>query len=341
MADPRFFKVAGPFSLAELARIAEAEIAAGDPDLVITDVAPLATAGPGHISFLDNAAYVDSFKTSQASACIVARKLAAPAPKGMALLAGDNPYRAYALVARAFYPAPAAATATAPSATVDPSARLGEGVAIGAAAVVGANAEIGARSVIEPGAVIGPGVVIGEDCRIGAVASVHYTVMGNRVRIYAGARIGEAGFGYASDRHGHLHIPQLGRVLIGDDVEIGANTTIDRGAGPDTVIGEGCIIDNLVQIAHNVRLGKRCIIVAQVGISGSTTIGDNVVIGGQVGLAGHLKVGDGAQIGAKSGVMRDVEPGAVLLGAPAVPIKEHMRQVATLRRLAAKTNKDK
>jgi UDP-3-O-[3-hydroxymyristoyl] glucosamine N-acyltransferase len=199
---------------------------------------------------------------------------------------------------------------------------------IGPGAVLGANGRIGAN------AVIGPAVEMGEDCVVGLGATVRYCLAGSRVHIAAGARIGEDGFGFVSGARGHLKVPQLGRVLIGDDVAIGANTTIDRGSGPDTTIADGVIIDNLVQIAHNVKIGRNSVIVAFVGISGSTMIGDNVVIGGQVGIAGHLTLGDGAKIVAQSGVITDVPPGAAYGGSPALPLGDYWRQVATLRRLA-------
>jgi len=169
---------------------------------------------------------------------------------------------------------------------------------------------------------------------------VRYAIVGSRVRIFAGARIGEDGFGFAPDPSGHVKVPQLGRVLIGDDVEVGANATIDRGAGPDTIIGEGCRIDNLVQIGHNVRLGKGCIIIAQSGISGSTVLEDHVIVAAQGGLTGHLRIGKGARIGAQAGIMRDVPAGESVLGSPAVPVRQFFRQVTTLARLTTGKKND-
>lgn len=333
MADPRFFHSAGPFTLSALAKIAGAELS-GDGSRSVKDVAPLSSAGPDDISFLDNPAYASAFAASRAGACIVGPKLKAKPPDGMALLVARDAYKAYALVCRAFYPDPIPVAGIAPGAHVDPSAVIGAGTEIQPGAVIGAGAEIGRNCRIGAGAVVGPGVKLGDGCDIAPLVSIRFAILGDCVRIYAGARIGEDGFGYASDATGHTHIPQVGRVLIGNGVEIGANTTIDRGAGPDTVIGDGCIIDNLVQIGHNVRLGRGCVIVAHVGISGSTTLGDYVVIGGQVGIAGHLTVGSGVRVGAQSGVIRDVEPGATLLGSPAVPHKDFWRQVAALQALA-------
>jgi UDP-3-O-[3-hydroxymyristoyl] glucosamine N-acyltransferase len=335
MADPRFFANAGPFTLGELARRAGAELGSGaEAGKRITDVAPLDTAGPEHISFLDNRKYVGAFAASRAGACLVHPSLAGRAPAGMAVLLAADPYRAYAKVAQAFYPAAAPEPWIAPTAVIDPEGSLGEGCRVEPGAVIGARAEIGSRCLIGANAVIGVGVVIGDDCTIGSGATVSHSLIGDRVRIYPGARIGQDGFGFAMGAEGHLRVPQLGRVVIGDDVEIGANTTIDRGAGPDTVIGAGSMIDNLVQIGHNVQIGRGCVIVAQAGISGSTKIDDFAALGGQAGLIGHLKIGAGARIAAQAGVMRDVPAGATVVGAPAVPTKEFFRQMAALGRLA-------
>jgi UDP-3-O-[3-hydroxymyristoyl] glucosamine N-acyltransferase len=204
---------------------------------------------------------------------------------------------------------------------------------------VEAEAKVGARCRIGPYAVIGQGVVIGPDCRIGAHAALSHTIVGARVYAYPGARIGQEGFSFARTRDGFLSVPHLGRVVLGDDVEVGANTTIDRGSTGDTVIGAGSRLDNLVQIGHNVVLGRCCIIVAQVGISGSTVLGDFVQVGGQAAMAGHLQIGDGAQIGAQAGVISDVEPGAKMLGSPAQPSREFFRQIALLKKLLPKREK--
>lgn len=341
MADPRFFPNAGPFPLSRLAEAAGAEIgpAAADPRAEFQDVAPLDAAGAGHVSFLDNRKYLPAFRASAAGACIVHPDLADQAPAGMALLLTPEPYRAYATVAALFHPAAAGEAGVHQTAVVDPTAVLGAGVRVEAGAVIGARAEIGAGCVIGANAVIGPGVVLGPGGNVGANASVSHTIAGAKVMIYPGARIGQDGFGFAMGPQGHLKVPQLGRVVIGDDVEIGANTTIDRGAGPDTVIGSGCRIDNLVQIGHNVQLGRGCVLAAQVGVSGSTKLGDFVVIGGQGGLAGHVTIGTGAQIAAQSGVISDIAPGARVVGFPARPIKQFWREIATVKSLASKKGK--
>ncbi|UEM05886.1 UDP-3-O-(3-hydroxymyristoyl)glucosamine N-acyltransferase [Skermanella rosea] len=334
MPDPRFFTAAGPFTLERLAGIAGAELAPGaDPAAEFTDVAPLDTAGPGDVSFLDNKKYVGAFEASRAGACIVHPDLVSKAPPGMALLVTPKPYRGYALVAQAFYPVPAPKPGISPQAVVDPTAAIGEGTEVGPGAVIGAGVRIGARCRIAPNAVIGDRVEIGDDTTIGACASLSHCLIGSRVNIYPGARIGTDGFGFAMDPAGYVRVPQLGRVIVEDDVEIGTNSTIDRGAGPDTVIGRGSMIDNLVQIGHNVAMGPGCVIVAQSGISGSTQLGHHVVLAAQAGLAGHLKVGAGARIAAKAGVMRDIPPGGEVGGVPSVPMKQWLRQVAVLANL--------
>ena len=214
-----------------------------------------------------------------------------------------------------------------------PLARLEAGVTVDPGAVIGPHAEIGSGTMVGASAVIGPHVRIGRDCAIGAHASLSHALVGNRVIIHPGARIGQDGFGFAMSARGHLKVPQVGRVIIQDDVEIGANSTVDRGANRDTIIGEGSKIDNLVQIGHNVRIGRHCVIVAQVGISGSTDIGDFAVIGGQAGITGHLTIGSGAQVAAQSGVMNNVPPGARWGGSPAKDIREWFKTIAGVERL--------
>lgn len=334
--DPRFFPASGPFSLAQLAEMSGAEIAGpASTDVSFSDVAALDEADANTISFLDNKAYVDQFRDSKAGACIVAPKFAADAPKGMHCLVTDTPYLAYAKVAEAFHPD--IEDTYCPSGSeplVHPSARIGSGTVIGAGTIVGPDAEIGDDCRIGPNTYIGDSVRIGDRCRIGPLTSVRFAVLGSNVSLFAGVRIGEPGFGFAVSPTGAVTVPQLGRVLIEDHVEVGANSTIDRGAGPDTVVGAGTRIDNLVQIGHNVRIGKGCIIVAQTGIAGSCRIGNGVQLGGQAGIAGHLNIGDGARIAAQSGVHRDVEAGSTIGGTPAVPLREHFRRVAALGRLA-------
>jgi UDP-3-O-[3-hydroxymyristoyl] glucosamine N-acyltransferase len=339
MADPHFFTVAGPFTAAELARRTGATLQ-GEGSRELHDVAPLDAAEPRHLSFLDNRKYLDALRRTRAGACLIHPDLAAQAPKAAVLLVTPEPYRAYALVAQAFYPEAPPQPGLSGRAEIDPTAKLGPGCRVDAFAAIGAGVVIGARCHIGPNATIGINCVIGDDTRIGAGASLSHCLIGNRVRIYPGARLGQDGFGFATAAEGVVKVPQLGRVVVGDDVEIGANSTVDRGAGPDTVIGAGTMIDNLVQIGHNVQVGRQCILVAQVGISGSTKLGDFVTLGGQVGVAGHLTIGKGARVGGKAGVMRDVAAGESLVGSPAIPVREMFRQVAVLAKLAKKSRQN-
>lgn len=340
MADPRFFGQSRTFTVGELAAVAGAALAdGGDPARIIVDVAPIDVAGPEHISFLDNAKYLPAFERGRAGACLVAPAFAARAPRGMALLVMKQPYRGYALVAQAFHPAAPPRPGIHPAAVVDPGAAVHPTASVAAGAVVAAGAEIGASCRIDSNAVVGAGVIVGDHTVVGACASLSHCLIGRRVVIYPGARIGQDGFGFARGPDGPVKIPQLGRVIVEDDVEIGANTTVDRGSGPDTVIGRGCMIDNLVQIGHNVTIGSNSVIVAQAGIAGSTRLGEAATLGAQAGIAGHLAIGAGARIAAKSGVMRDVKSGEEVCGAPAVPIRQFWRQVAWLMRLAERRGK--
>ncbi len=336
MPDSRFFNRSGPFTLGEIASVSGAELYKGDSGRIIQDLAPLDQAGPESISFFDNIRYRESFMSSKAAACFVAARFTGEAPPGMTLLVTATPYKAYALAAQVFYPETWPEPSIASTAKIDPSAKIGIGVCIADGVVIGSGSEIGDGCWIDPNAVIGRNVILGKRSRIGACSSLSHCILGQNVRLYPGVRIGQDGFGFAIDPKGHIKVPQLGRVVIGDNVEIGANTTIDRGSGPDTVIGDGTWIDNLVQIGHNVKIGKGCIIVAQAGISGSTVIEDYAVLAGQAGIAGHLRVGKGARVGAQAGVMRDIPPGTEYMGSPALPLRQFMRQIATLNRLIKK-----
>ncbi|MBV9858862.1 MAG: UDP-3-O-(3-hydroxymyristoyl)glucosamine N-acyltransferase [Alphaproteobacteria bacterium] len=337
MADPRFFARAGPLSLAALATLTGARLSAPEEgDRLLRDVAPLETAEADEITFLDNRKYADAFAQSRAGASFVEQKMAGRAPAGMALLLTAEPYKAFARAAQAFYPESPNLPQRAASAVIDPAAIVPEDCDIGPNVVIQARARLGARCRIGPNTAIGAGVELGDDCQVGANVTVSHCVVGARVVLHPGVRIGQAGFGFAPDPAGPVKIPQLGRVIIGDDVDIGANSTIDRGSGHDTVIGPGTMIDNLVQIGHNVVLGRGCILAGQVGISGSTRLGDFVMVGGQAGFAGHLQIGTGARIAAKAGLMRDVDPGATVCGSPAIPIGQFMKQTAILQRLARK-----
>jgi UDP-3-O-[3-hydroxymyristoyl] glucosamine N-acyltransferase len=333
MADPRFFQVSGPIPLQRIAEIAEAQLSGtNDPDALFTDVAPLNRAGPSEVSFLHNKRYRPDFESSRAGACIVEPQMVERAPTGMVLLVTPNPYKAYARVAQAFYPVAPAPAAIHGSVIVDETAELGRDVSIGAYSVVGPEVKIGRDCRIGAQVVIEAGVQIGEATQVGHGSTLSHCLIGRRCSIHPGVRIGNRGFGFALDPEGYVEVPQLGRVIVGDDVEIGANATIDRGAGPDTVIGDGSRIDNLVQIGHNVQLGRGCVLVAQSGIAGSAKLEDHVMIAAQAGVSGHLTMGAGSRLAAKSGLMRDVAPGETVGGLPAMAIKDYFRLVSLWQR---------
>ncbi|MBA2125118.1 UDP-3-O-(3-hydroxymyristoyl)glucosamine N-acyltransferase [Hyphomicrobium methylovorum] len=344
MEHPGFFERTGPFPLSEVARATGAELAPGaDPALMIDDVRSLSDARSSSISFIDNKKYLTQLDSTSAGACLVNPALVARVPAATAALITKQPYHGFARALALFYPSamqPMVATPGAPA--IDPSARLEEGVLIEPGVVIGREAEIGAGTRIAAGAIIGARVTIGRNCYIGAASTITHALIGDRAIIHSGVRIGQDGFGFAMGAGGHLKVPQIGRVIIQDDVEIGANTTIDRGALKDTMIGEGTKIDNLVQIGHNVVVGRHCVIVAMCGISGSTELGDYVVMGGQSGTVGHIKIGTGAQIGGSSHPAHDVPPGAKYFGTPAKPLRETAREQALIKRLVAreKSNND-
>lgn len=330
--DPRFFAQAGPFGVAEIAARIGAQ-ASFDDGRLITGVAPLQRAAADQLSFLDNRRYASLLAATQAGVVIVHPDLAGDVPAGSIALVTPDPYRGWALAAAMLHPHPKAYPGIHVSAIVAATAVIDPSAEIGPLAVIGAGARIGAGSIVAAHAVVGDGVVVGGQCRIGAQASVSHAILGDRVYVYPGARIGQEGFGFVSSSLPFLTVPQLGRVILEDDVEVGAGTTIDRGSTQDTVIGAGSRLDNLVQIAHNVRLGRNCVVVAQVGIAGSTTLEDFVMVGGQAGITGHLTIGRGAKVGAQSGVMSDLAAGAAVIGSPAEPLKEFWRRLAVMRRM--------
>ena len=339
--DPRFFDRQGPFSIDELAASAEAEIVGhvGAGGVSLRGVAPLQAATSQEISFLDNRRYLPLLAETKAGAVILGPAFTDKLPEGVVGLVSKTPYLAWARIAARFHPVASSRPGVHPTALIDETALLGEGVEIGPFVTIGAHAEIGAGSVISAHAAIGDGVVIGTHSRIGAHVSLSHAILGERVTLYPGVRVGQDGFGFAVGPAGFETVPQLGRVVLGHDVEIGANSTIDRGSMRDTIIGAGTRIDNLVQIGHNAQLGRCCIVVSQAGISGSTELGDFVTIAAQAGLIGHIKIGDKARVGAQCGVMSDVEAGADVIGSPAMPFREFFRNVAFLRRLAKKDGK--
>jgi UDP-3-O-[3-hydroxymyristoyl] glucosamine N-acyltransferase len=304
----------------------------GDGALVITRVATLDDAGPGDLTFLANPKYAARAATTRASAIILAAD-AASAP--CAMLRSAHPYRSFAQALALLGRDERPAAGVHPTAVVAPDARIGAEVAIGPLAVVGAGATIGDRVVVHPHVVIGPGVTIGDDCVLHARVSIRErSRIGARVVIQDGAVVGSDGYGFVTDDDGvHHKIPQQSVVVIEDDVEIGANTTIDRPAVGETRIGQGTKIDNLVQIAHGVKVGRHSLLVAQVGIAGSSTIGDHVVLAGQVGVAGHVTIGDRVRATAQTGIPNSVEPGALISGYPAIDNRDWLKSSAVFRHL--------
>ena len=326
----------------EIAGIAgHQDLSGADGDAKIEDACPLDKADQGHVSFLDNRKYVPQLRTTRARACFVAPDLAAQVPAGTLALTTREPYRAFATALAKFYPealrprfAASGNNAAPAGRSVHATAGLEPEVVVEPGAVIGCEAHIGRGTVIAAGAVIGNRVTIGRDGYVGANAVITHALVGDRVIIHSGAKIGQDGFGFAMGPRGHLKVPQIGRVIIQDDVEIGANTTIDRGSLRDTIIGEGTKIDNLVQIGHNVVIGRHCVIVGMVGISGSAELGDFVVVGGQAGIVGHVKIASGTQIAGGSGVTHDIPVAGRYGGAPAKPHLQFARELAALKQLA-------
>jgi UDP-3-O-[3-hydroxymyristoyl] glucosamine N-acyltransferase len=336
--DSRFFKNNGPFSIKEIAAEIDAEVI-GNESVLIKDLATLSAAGPGCLAFLANKKYVSEFKVTKASACICSKDATQFAPPGITLLVSDNPYYAYALVTHLFYAESQRGSKIAKSAIIPNSANIKD-CSVGEFTVIGENVEIGSGCFVGNNVNIGDGVVIGDGTIIKDGVTITNAIIGSRCLIYSGARIGQDGFGFAPSLCGIKKVLQLGRVIIEDNVEIGANSTIDRGAIEDTIIGSGTKIDNLVQIGHNVKIGKNCFIVAQVGIAGSTEVGNGVMIGGQAGLSGHIKIGDGSMISGQSGVISDLEKKSIVGGLPALPVKQWHRMTAILKKMAQKNNGD-
>ncbi|MBO3760173.1 UDP-3-O-(3-hydroxymyristoyl)glucosamine N-acyltransferase [Ciceribacter sp. L1K22] len=331
-----FFPPQDGFALGALAaRIGATLEDASKSDTQIRSLSPVYRAKEGDLCYILSRRSRDELKTCKASAILCAPELRSAIPAHIPVLVTNNPHTAFAVAGSLLFPQAMrprrldrSAPDISPAAHVHPTAKLEDGVVIEPMAVIGAGVEIGAGTQIGAGSIIGENVRIGRNCTIATGCSIQSALIGNNVIVFDGARIGQDGFGYAPGPRGMLKIVQVGRVIIQDHVEIGANTTIDRGTMDDTVIGEGTKIDNLVQIGHNVRIGRHCGIVAQVGIAGSTRIGDGVMIGGASGVNGHITVGDGVQIAAMSGVIADVPPGEKYGGLPARPLKDFLRDVA-------------
>lgn len=345
MGNRRFFDRPSGLTVAEIIALTGAQSSQSAAlSRLITDVAPLDLAGPGDLTFVENSRYTEALTITRAGACLMPARFEGHAPEGLIVLHAKEPYRAFVAVHRKLYPQslrPGSLFETDgifEGATVHSTARLESDVTVDPGAVIGPRAEIGAGSIIGANAVIGPDVMIGRDCSIGAGCSIVHALIGDRVAIHPGCRIGQDGFGYTEDAD-QQKIPQTGRVIIQHDVEIGAGTTIDRGGIRDTVIGEASKIDNLCQVGHNVQIGRHCVVVAQSGLSGSATMEDYALLGGAVGLAPHVTIGRGARVMARSGVMTTVPAGETWGGYPARPRMQWMRQEATLSRLTTSSDK--
>jgi len=341
MAQPNFFEQPPSSTLADIAALTKAHLAdASRGAQLITGLASLDEAGPMHLTFFDNLKYADRLTSTRAGACLVSRRFEARVPANVAVLRVDQPFREFVKVARKLHSDAlrpqswVGNTGIAPSAVIDPTARLEDGVIVDPLAVIGPNVAIGVGTIIGAGVTIAANVRIGRDCNVGARSAIQCALIGNKVLIHPGCCIGQDGYGFVFfGPEGHVKVPQTGRVLIQDDVEIGAGTTIDRGSLRDTVIGEGTKIDNQVQIGHNVTIGRRCLLAAQMGLAGSVTIGDNVALGAKVGINNHLHIGDGAQVTAMSGVKDDIPPGARWGGFFAKPTKQWFREIVAVERL--------
>ena len=343
MADPRFYDNRGPHNLAGIcARLGVALPESADPAFMVADLAGLEGAGPSHLSFFsggrDRAA---SFATSRAGVCLVPKKFSGSAPPGTILVPVESVPHAFAVAAVLFYPE-ASQPIWMQTEALSAAARIGRDVVLGPGCVVGPGAEIGDNVRIGANAVIGPGVAIGHHCEIGSNVTISHAYLGDRVTVLPGAAIGQSGFGFASSEAGHAKIPQLGRVIIQDGVEIGAGTTIDRGALGDTVIGEGAKIDNLVQIGHNVQIGRHVVLVSQVGIAGSSVVADFSVLGGQVGIADHVRIGPGSRLAARSAMVsgQEIEGGQDYGGVPAKPVREWLREIHAVSQLVRRRKRD-
>jgi UDP-3-O-[3-hydroxymyristoyl] glucosamine N-acyltransferase len=317
--------------VADIAALLDGKIE-GDPERIISGVRPLAEASPTDLSFLSNPKYVSQLSTTSAGALLVGKEIERPASATFIRVA--DPYLALALVLQRWFADVPRPEGISKAASIDATASIGEEARIGDGAVIGAGAVIGNRVTLHPGAVVGPGCRIGDDTVIYPRAVLyHGTVVGSRCIIHSGVILGADGFGFAFAAGRHHKVPQIGRVRIEDDVEIGANSCIDRAALGETVVGEGTKIDNLVQIGHNVRIGKHCIVVSGSAIAGSSELGDYCVLAGHAGVAGHLKIGSRVQVAAKAAVMKDWDGPVTLAGNPARPLREHLRSEAALHRL--------
>jgi UDP-3-O-[3-hydroxymyristoyl] glucosamine N-acyltransferase len=349
MTDPVFFVPSRRYTVTEVADLTGSTLAnAAYADAIIETIASAGDGSTNALVFVEGKRNAELMAALTATAVLCQPEFADKAPAGVAVLVNPRPQQAFAMVGRLLFPAAAtpepltSETGVSPQAFVDPAAKVEPGAIIEAGAVIGPGVGIGSGTIIAPNAVVGRHCQIGRDSYVGPGASVQYALIGNRVVVHGGARIGQDGFGFVSGAKGPERMPQIGRVVIQDDVEVGSNTTVDRGAMADTVIGEGTKIDNLVQIAHNVRIGRGCIIAGHCGISGSVTLGDYVMLGGRVGIADHLTIGDRVQVAASAGLMYDIPAGERWAGMPAQPMRDFFRELSAIRNFTkhGRGNKD-
>ena len=339
MADPRFYCNRGPFSIAQIVECCGGKLV-GNPDnkRMLSDVSALTSAEIHEVAFVDNRRYASELENTQAGLLLLPSDLAGRAPSNSIVVECDNAYDAFAKIAESFYPEASVSCFESSNTAISNKAKIGINVSISPGVVINDDAVIGSGCFIGANTTIGRAVIIGENTWIGPNSTLCYCIIGDSNIIHTGVRIGQDGYGFSPGFPSHRKVPQLGRVLVGDNVEIGANSCIDRGSLLDTEIGSGTKIDNLVQIAHNVRVGSGCLFAGQVGVAGSSNIGDYVMIGGQTAISGHLTIGDKVQIGGKSSVTKDIESGRKVLGNPAVDSRVHWKRLATLNKLT-KTKK--
>jgi UDP-3-O-[3-hydroxymyristoyl] glucosamine N-acyltransferase len=338
MADPIFYEPLVNVTIGQIAGLTNGILVDRSlADRPVSRLASLSDAGPDALVFIESKKHALDLGGLKAAGVLCTDEIKANIPKNIAIIVTRHPQQDFAAIGRALYPNAVNAhlwsgqTGISVHAIVHETAEIEDGVTIEPGAIIGSNVSIGARTVIAANVVIGNGCKIGRDCYVAPSCSIQYAFLGNRVLLHPGVRIGQDGFGYVPGKAGLDKMPQLGRVIIQDNVEIGANTTVDRGALADTIIGEGTKIDNLVQIAHNVHIGRHCVIAAQCGISGSVVLGDMTRLGGSVGIKDHVNIGSGVEIAAASGVMNDIPDGERWAGAPAQPFKQWFREIASVR----------
>lgn len=321
-------------NIKELAELLDGKFCGGDSSIEIRGVNTLRNATEGEASFLTNMKYKDDLTDSAASVILVASNFSDDHANGKGLIKVNDPYLAFAHLQRHFHPSPLSSGERHPTAAIDPAASLADDVDVGPHVVIEEDVTVGSGTIIHAGSVIEKGVSIGQCCIIHARAVVSYgSLLGDRVILQSGAVIGSDGFGYAWSGKEHLKIPQTGRVVLEDDVEVGANSSIDRGALGDTIIRQGVKLDNLVQVGHNVEIGPYSIMASQAGISGSTTLGAGCQVGGQAGVAGHLIIGDGVKLAGKTGVLSNLDAGGTYAGYPAMPHRTWLKVSALMLRL--------